>query len=193
MTTTFYAVARLGEFTVPTIKSFDPAKHITRAHVSSTHDRHGFPVTKFHIPSSKTAPITGEDAFWSQQDGPTDPKAALENHFRVNNPAVSSHLFTWNHPKGPRPLSKKEFINRINSISTATESLPNLKGHGLRIGGTLEYLLRGIPFDVVKSMGRWSSEAFTIYLRHHATILAPYIQANPVLEPFTHYTMPPVL
>lgn len=49
-----------------------------------------------------------------------------------------------------------------------------LKGHGLRIGGTLEYLLRGIPFDVVKF------------------ILAPYLQDSPALEPFTRYTMPPV-
>jgi hypothetical protein len=56
----------------------------------------------------------------------------------------------------------------------------------------LEYLLRGVPFDVVKAMGRWSSEAFTIYLWDHATILAPYIQASPVLEPFTRYTIPPI-
>ncbi|KAG1829990.1 hypothetical protein EV424DRAFT_1378728 [Suillus variegatus] len=70
--------------------------------------------------------------------------------------------------------------------------LGNLKGHGLRIGGTLEYLLRGVPFDVVKSMGRWSSEAFTVYLRKHALILAPYLQESSALEPFTRYTMPPI-
>ncbi|KAG2128385.1 hypothetical protein BD769DRAFT_1338273, partial [Suillus cothurnatus] len=54
-----------------------------------------------------------------------------------------------------------------------------LKGYSLHIGGTLEYLLRGRPFDVIKSMGCWSSEAFTIYLHNHALILAPYIQASP--------------
>jgi hypothetical protein len=192
VTTTFYSVARLGEFTVPAIKAFNPTKHITRAHVSEIQDRHGLPVTKFHIPSTKTAPIEGEDAFWSEQTGPSDPKAALENHLRINNPNASAHLFSWKHPNGTRALSKKELLARISSIS-AVASLPNLKGHSLRIGGTLEFLLRGVPFDVVKSMGRWSSEAFTIYLRQHAMILAPYIQATPILEPFTRYTIPPTL
>ena len=51
-------------------------------------------------------------------------------------------------------------------------------------------LLRGVPFDVVKSMGRWSSDAFLIYLRQHAVIIAPYIQGTPFLEAFTRYTMP---
>ncbi|KAG2066444.1 hypothetical protein BDR04DRAFT_1030084, partial [Suillus decipiens] len=64
-----------------------------------------------------------------------------------------------------------------------------LKGHSIRIGGTLEYLLRGIPFDV-KSMGRWSSEAFTLYLPNHAIIMTPYLQDTPIIEPFTRYTMP---
>jgi hypothetical protein len=63
-------------------------------------------------------------------------------------------------------------------------NLPDLKGHGIQIGGTLEYMLRGVPFDVVKAMGRWSRDAFMLYLRDHALILAPYIQAQPHLKPF---------
>jgi len=191
LTTTFYSIARLGEFTVPAINAFNPTKHITRAHVSEVTDRNGLPVTKFHLPSTKSSPTEGEDAFWSEQQGLSDPKAALNNHFRVNNPSASAHLFSWNHPNGAWALSRKELLTRISAISTSI-NLPNVKGHSLRIGGTLEYLLRGIPFDIVKLMGRWSSEAFTIYLRQHAMILAPYIQATPILEPFTRYTMPPV-
>jgi hypothetical protein len=62
-----------------------------------------------------------------------------------------------------RPLSKPELVKRLSSIACAT-NLPDLKGHSLRIGRTLEYLFRGIPFEVVKSMGRWSGDAFTLYL-----------------------------
>jgi hypothetical protein len=82
-------------------------------------------------------------------------------------------------------------MNRLNII-TSLLNLDSLKGHGVRIGGTLEYLLRGIPFDVVKSMGRWGSDAFVLYLRKHAVIMAPYLQRGLVLEAFTRYTMPPV-
>ena len=56
------------------------------------------------------------------------------------------------------------------------------QGHSIRIGATLEYLLRDTPFDIVKTMGRWSSDAFFIYLRKHAQILAPHIQAIPNLQ-----------
>lgn len=191
LTTTFYCIARLGEFTVGAIRDFDPKKHITRRDVSEAQDRNGLPVMKFRLPYTKSAKSEGEETFWATQDSPTDPKSALENHLRVNPADSKAHLFAWKHPKGLRPLSKKEFLKRLTSATTAA-GLPDLKGHSLRIGGTLEYLLRGVPFDVVKSMGRWSSEAFTIYLRDHALILAPYIQASPSLEPFTRYMMPPV-
>ncbi|KAF8800013.1 hypothetical protein BYT27DRAFT_7118785, partial [Phlegmacium glaucopus] len=87
-------------------------------------------------------------------------------------------------------LTRSEFLKCVNSAATSL-GMPSLKGHGIRIGATLEYLLRGIPFDVVKSIGLWSSEAFVLYLRKHAVIVAPYIQGTPVMEVFTRYTMPP--
>ena len=68
----------------------------------------------------------------------------------------------------------------------------SLKGHGIHIGGTLEFQLRGMPFDVMKSLGRWTSEAFMLYLHQHATIIVPYILNHPVLKEFTHYMMPQV-
>jgi hypothetical protein len=191
MTTTFYCIARLGEFTVRTVKGFDPKKHVSRAGMVESTDRNGLPVTNFMLPSTKTSPLSGEGTYWAAQEGPTDPKAAMDNHIRVNAARPGDHLFAWKHEKGLRPLSKSEFLKKLSSTTTAA-GLPDLKGHGLRIGGTLEYLLRGVPFDVVKTMGRWSSESFTLYLRDHAKIIAPYIQASPALEPFTHYTMPPV-
>lgn len=180
----------MGELTTKTIKEFDPTKHVKRADVEfDAEDRHQFKATKIFLPCTKVA-AAGESVYWAQQDNQTDPKAALLHHFAVNNPQVNGHLFAWKHAKGTRPLTRSEFWKRISGIIKRV-GLGNLKGHGLRIGGTLEYLLRGVPFDVVKSIGRWSSEAFTRYLRKHALILAPYLQESPALEPFTRYTMPP--
>jgi hypothetical protein len=88
-------------------------------------------------------------------------------------------------------MSKKQLLKRITS-AVAAAGLPDLKGHGLHIRGMLEYLLCGLPFEVVKTMGRWSSNTFESYLREHATVLAPYIQASPALETFTCHTMPPI-
>jgi hypothetical protein len=54
--------------------------------------------------------------------------------------------------------------------------------HSIHISATLEYLLRGVPFEAMKSIGRWSSDSFSRYLCKHAQILAPYIQAHPDLH-----------
>ncbi|KAG1800682.1 uncharacterized protein BJ212DRAFT_1450139 [Suillus subaureus] len=206
--TSFYCIAQLGEFTVKTIKGFNPKKHISRAGVSESTDQHGFlfllhngnPITKFHIPSTKTYTTTGEDTFWATQDGLSDPRAVLINHFCMNPAHDDALLFAWRYHKGIQPLSKAELVKRVATV-TVTTNLPNLKGHGLHIRGTLEYLLWEIPFDIVKSMGRWSSDTFTLYLRDHTLILAPplsmtltapYMQALSVLEPFTCYTQPPM-
>ena len=127
------------------------------------------------------------------QHGISDPQATLSIYLAVNNPPDNQPLFAWRHPNGLRPLTRNEFIKHLN-LATAElglESLDSIKGNGIRISATLEYLLRGVPFDVIKSIGRWSSEAFLLYLRKHAVIIAPYIQSSPILKSFTCYTMPP--
>ncbi|KAG2091354.1 uncharacterized protein F5147DRAFT_823190 [Suillus discolor] len=190
LTSAFYALCRLGELTVKTIKMFDPKNNVKRSDIEfDVEDRHGFRATRIFLPCTKVSAV-GEGVYWARQENLADPMAALWNHFEVNNLRLKDHLFAWKHNKGSRLLTRSEFWKRIGGIVKRAR-LGDLKGHRLRIGGTLEYLLRGIPFDVVKTMGRWSSEAFTGYLRKHALILAPYLQESPALEPFTRYTMPP--
>ncbi|OSX64401.1 hypothetical protein POSPLADRAFT_1124486, partial [Postia placenta MAD-698-R-SB12] len=79
---------------------------------------------------------------------------------------------------GVRPLTRRAFIARLTSAARAAGIDP-IQGHGIRVGGTLEYLLRGVPLDVVKSKGRWAGDSFSIYLRKHAQVMAPYMQAVP--------------
>ena len=95
----------------------------------------------------------------------TDPLAVIENHFRVNDTPPDAALFAYRLSDGKlRPLTRKAFTVRINKIVKNTIGLPSLQGHSIRIGATLEYLLRGLPFDALKVKGRWASDAFTIYL-----------------------------
>jgi hypothetical protein len=67
------------------------------------------------------------------------------------------------------------FDDRVKRAARAANvTIP--PAHGFRIGGTTEWLLRGLPFAVVQEIGRWDSQAYRKYLRKHAEILAPYIQ-----------------
>lgn len=187
----FYTLSRTGELTVQSQKAFDPSIHITPSNLRDETDRNGLIVKVGHLPTTKSSPIAGEDIYFSAQTGPSDPWAALRDHLRVNDPPSQAHLFMYRSNRGCKPLTRTVFLNRLNDAATSLNVGP-IKGHSIRIGGTLEFLLRGIAFEVVKSLGRWSSNAFVLYLRKHAVILAPYIQSHPVLTPFTQYTMPPV-
>jgi hypothetical protein len=193
LTTAFWGTARLGEVTVPRLDAFNPRIHVKGSDVSDDErDRNNLKQTTFFLPWTKAAKEKGETIFWAKQDGITDPHAALENHRRVNNPAKDEHLFSFKFKNSTRPMTKSILLTRVNQI-TKEGQLAKLSGHGIRVGSTLEYLLRGVPFDVVKAKGRWQSDAFKGYLRKHAQIMAPYMQANPeAFEHFVRYAMPPV-
>jgi hypothetical protein len=191
LTTTFYTAAKTGEFTVRTLTSFDPALHVKPSDMRKQQDRNGLEVTTFHLPYTKSS-ANGEDVFYARQDGITDPEEAWLKHNMTNQPLRDGPLFAYRHRDGHKALTKTKLISRL-AIAAKSAGLDPLQGHGIRIGATLEYLLRGVPFDVMKVIGRWASDAFVLYLRKHAQIMAPYLQAmSQVHDAFIRYTMPPV-
>ncbi|OCH88221.1 hypothetical protein OBBRIDRAFT_813754 [Obba rivulosa] len=197
VTTGFYAVARIGELTVRTLASFDPNIHVKCCDWRLERDRNGLEQTTFFIPRMNLkCALGGEDIYWAAQQGPTDPAVAFRNHLQVNaapdDACLPLFVYRFKDAVKLRPLTKHAFITRLAMAARAAKLDP-LQGHGVRIGGTLEYLLRGKPFDVVRTIGRWQSNAFLLYLRKHAQIMAPYMQAEPALHTeFVRVTMPPV-
>ncbi|KAK4697601.1 hypothetical protein P7C70_g8184, partial [Phenoliferia sp. Uapishka_3] len=49
---------------------------------------------------------------------------------------------------------------------------PGVTGHGLRAGGATFLAELGIPDSIIRRMGRWSSDAFEIYIRTHPALMA---------------------
>ncbi|KIJ24095.1 hypothetical protein M422DRAFT_195133, partial [Sphaerobolus stellatus SS14] len=87
------------------------------------------------------------------------------------------------------PRGERVFWSRVNPArnrylrvvdardsSERKASLLRVHGHGLCISSVLKYLLRGLSFEQAKSMGRWNSDSFALYLHQHPVVLAPYIQ-----------------
>ena len=160
-------------------------------HLSYDQDHNGLKVMVLHIPRTKAARNKGEDVYWASQEGVTDPTKALAQHLRVNQPTSMAHLFTYKVANTRRMLTKVKFLDRVGDAAHAA-SLEPLQGHGIRIRSTIEYLLRGVPFDVMKAKGHWVGDSFQLYLRKHAVVIAPYIQAASIHKGFIRYTMPPV-
>lgn len=176
----FYSVARAGEFTVWNLSAFDPSIHVKCSDIRHEADQNGLATTVFHLPCMKMSQ-TGEDIFWAKQKRPTDPDSALNNHLWINNPHPHNALFSYKFGNSYCPLMKMKFIMRLASAAKDT-GLDPLQGHGIRIGATLEYLLWNILFDIVKTMGRWASDTFRVYLQEHTQILVPYLQAMPIRQ-----------
>ncbi|TFK16583.1 hypothetical protein FA15DRAFT_606980 [Coprinopsis marcescibilis] len=197
LTTTFYMTAQLGKFVLKSLECFDPATHVKPSDVQVETDRQGLRTTVFHLPATKVLPVAGKDAMWATQSNATDLEQALEEHLCTNAPPADGLLFTYRHmfwgkKATHRLLTCRRFLEVIGAAAAATGLMP-LKGHGIRIGSTLEYLLQGMPFKAMKTKGCWESDAFLRYLHQHAQILAPYIQANLAQhKEFIHVVMLPV-
>lgn len=108
--------------------------------ISTEQDRQGNEVTDFRLPRTKSAP-QGESIYWARQDGPSDPRVALDNHFLINAPPPDGPLFAYRRAKTHVPLTKSKFLAILTS-SLKEAGQPPLLGHGIRIGSTLECLLR---------------------------------------------------
>ncbi len=57
----------------------------------------------------------------------------------------------------------------------------DVSGHSMRAGGATALALDGVPHASIQAMGRWSSDAWRIYIRQHPAVVQAtmYIQQHP--------------
>ena len=51
------------------------------------------------------------------------------------------------------------------ALSTAGVQAEAYTGHSLRIGAGTTAAAKGVTDDIIKALGRWSSEAYQVYIR----------------------------
>ncbi|EJD35538.1 hypothetical protein AURDEDRAFT_28060, partial [Auricularia subglabra TFB-10046 SS5] len=178
----FWGTARLGELLPQTLQGvfgFTAQRCPTRLNLRHSADENGNPVSVLHLPCTKVRPTTGEDIYWAPHGDSTDASAAVQHHLELNAPLPAAHLFSYLDKNGrAKTLTKTAFLNRLK-LAAAAARVPLVKGHSIRISSTTHYLLRGLSFEAMRVKGRWASDAFMLYLRRHAEIMAPYLQESP--------------
>ncbi|KAG1768279.1 hypothetical protein EV702DRAFT_1203366 [Suillus placidus] len=160
---------RLGEILSSWEKSFHGPLVACRSNLSAAFNANGS--RKLFLPFTKVKKNRGEEVIICRQCDLSDPIQALEHHLTLNVFEQNLPLFCYLSPAGICCLTRRKFISRCNSIWSAA-GIPTASGHSFRIGGTTELLLSGVPPDVVKALGRWSSDAFLRYWRK-LDLLAP--------------------
>ena len=129
-----------------------------------------------HLPRTKTHQH-GQDVVLVDQYDPINPISLLKNHIHVNSIPKSDFLFIYTTTSTSTCsfLTKPLFLQHCNSIWHRL-SYPHTTGHCFCIRGTTKLLIAGTPPDVVKAMGRWSSESFMHYWHSLDNITPQHIQ-----------------
>ena len=160
----FFGCFRIGELTVQDTSS---PTAVEVADVSFE----GSPIrAKIHLRFSKTDPSgSGANVFLGFTGGPLCPVTALGNYLRVRPPGPGP-LFV---SADGRPVSRATFVTGVRvALSSARVDSEGYTGHSFRVSAAMVAARVGIPTHLIKAMGRWSSDAFMVYLRLSLETLA---------------------
>ena len=158
----FFGFLRLGEVVVPSDASFVPEVHLTASDVSV--DSHASPsYVAVRIKASKTDPFRqGVTIYLGKTDGHICPVAAILSYI-VRRDSSPGPLFTFEDGRG---LTRDRFISAIReALSASGIDASKYAGHSFRIGAATTAASKGIQDSLIKTMGRWESSAYTLYIR----------------------------
>lgn len=192
-TVAFWGLCRLGELLGTARTRYSPNELPSRRALEPAFTQAGS--RELSLPRTKTSQVHGQKVILLRQAYEVDPIRALERHLATNNDIQEGeHLFAYqtviNGKQTHRNLTKEVFLNRCNAI-WSKHGITRITGHCFRIGGTTELLLQGLAPDLVKSMGRWSSDAHLRYWRETRSIAAEKAELLPRnRKPISHDRTP---
>lgn len=163
----FFGFLRCGEFTVPAANQFDENLHLCLKDVSvDSHTRPSYMLAR--IRSSKTDPYRKG---FTLRLGPTGADVCAVRavtqylHLRGSNPGP---LFMR---KDGAPLTRATYSAWLKEIGVRAGLKGNYSGHSLRIGAATTAAQVGIPDHLIKTLGRWESNAYELYVRTPTQVL----------------------
>jgi len=154
--------ARLGELLPPTAMSVDRKRLPHRSAWSVVGG--DCDSSELILPWTKTTYFEGATLFLLDQRPPLNASHALSKHFKASSLPKSSLVCEYTQGTSSAVLDREEFMDMCNDV-WGEKGLPYITGHSFRIGGTTALLCSGVAVDVVKKMGRWTSDAFLVYWR----------------------------
>lgn len=168
--TGFSALLRLGEMTI----SNSPSKRTSKK-IVCRHTLHFLPDQfSFQLPFHKA------DRFYQgskiivlrKPHSPLDPVSLMERYVSSRDTLFPFHPELWLTSHGFSPTSAW-FVSRLQATLG-----DNVGGHSLRSGGATSLALAGVPDNAIQGMGRWSSDAFRVYIRKHPVVLQALIHGR---------------
>ncbi|KAK3742151.1 hypothetical protein QZH41_007465 [Actinostola sp. cb2023] len=164
----YFGFLRASEFTVPNLASFSSAQHLQVSDISV--DSATQPTClRIRIKASKTDPFR-QGCFVHIGRGSTT-LCAVE--------ATLDYLVRRGNSPGPLfirqsglPLSRSLLTSWLRSIIEGAGIPGNFSSHSFRIGAATVAARNGVPDHLIQSLGRWTSNAYQLYIHTPSEALA---------------------
>ena len=157
----FFGFLRSGEFAAET-STTPPSIQVSGVSIDS---RTAPSVVSIHLRKAKTDPFgRGITVYLGKTGRDLCPVAAILNFLAVRPPTKpDAHLFVHNNGS---PLLKSQFVTGVRrALSAAHFDSAQYSGHSFRIGAATSAAAAGVPDHLIKTLGRWESSAYHIYIR----------------------------
>lgn len=167
--TGFSGLMRLGELVVPDNTQLQDSRKISLRHLVQWHtDGHSV-----FLPHYKADPFFEGNRIKVMKCDTADPHSAFVTYVQSRDLLHPNRPELWLLADGSRP-TRSWFISRLKLIFPREE----ISGHSLRAGGATWLAEQHISLEVIRALGRWSSETFKIYIRKHPALLHASVLAH---------------
>ena len=167
----FFGFFRAGEITVPSQNSFDSGRHLSWGDVAVDNPMHPT-MLRVKLKCSKTDQLgKGVEVYVGRTGCQLCPVAATLAYM-ASRGSQEGAFFQF---KTGQPLTKPKFTQHVRTALQAA-GLPylNFAGHSFRIGAATSAARAGIEDSVIRTLGRWNSAAFLVYIRTPREHLAQF-------------------
>ena len=158
----FFGFMQLGELTVLSQSGYDPTSHLSFDDVAVDDPLHPT-LVQLTLKTSKTDPFRrGMQLVIGSTQDDLCPVAALLAYLATRGGSPGP-LFCF---KQGTPLTRPEFVARVKSaLQLLGYPADKYAGHSFRAGAASTAAAVGLEDSVIKTMGRWESSAYLLYIR----------------------------
>ena len=160
----FFGFFRSGELTLRALTAFNPAHHLAWGDIAID-NRSSPKVLKVRLKTSKCDQTgRGVDVYVGRTEGPLCPVAAVLNYMAIRGTAQGPFFMT----STGQPLIKAAFIAKVrHALKEIGLPYECFAGHSFRIGAATTAAKLGLEDSLIRTLGRWNSDAYIRTPREH--------------------------
>ena len=158
----FFGFLRMGEVVVPSAAAYDPDVHLSEADVK-VDSRSKPSYIEVWIKASKTDVFRkGVTVYLGATGNDLCPVAAVLSYMVSSLKSAAKESCPFFRFSNNQPLTREKFVKELQSALQLRGIA--YTGHSFCIGAATTAATCGIPDSLTKTLGRWESAAYTVYI-----------------------------